>query len=121
MSHIATQDLQTKRLFTKLSFLSKHLSSNITTMTSTIKAIPQPPTAPFIGNLTDIDVHYPLGSMVHLAKKYGPIYKLSLAGQDIVVVSSWRFVHEVCDDDRFKKSIQGDLEVYSATATFLSV
>jgi hypothetical protein len=54
---------------------------------------------------------YPLGSMMHLAKKYGPIYKLSLAGLDLIIVSNWELVHEVCDDSRFKKSIKGDLEV----------
>jgi cytochrome P450 / NADPH-cytochrome P450 reductase len=73
--------------------------------------IPQPSTKPFVGNITDIDIDYPLGSMMHLAKKYGPIYKLSILGSDVVTVSSWELVHEVCDDSRFKKSIQGDLEV----------
>ncbi|KAL8388716.1 hypothetical protein RB599_010054 [Gaeumannomyces hyphopodioides] len=75
-----------------------------------IKPIPGPSTKPFVGNLTEIDIDYPLGSMMHLAKKYGPIYKLSLAGTDLIVVSSWELVHEICDDSRFKKSIKGDLE-----------
>ncbi|KAI1866757.1 uncharacterized protein JN550_007304 [Neoarthrinium moseri] len=72
--------------------------------------LPQPSTAPFIGNLADIDMDYPTGSMLHLAKKYGAIYKLSLAGQDLVIISNWDLVNEVCDDSRFKKSIKGDLE-----------
>lgn len=80
-------------------------------MEKATKPIPQPPTAPFIGNITDLDSTYPLGSMVHLTKKYGPIYKLSIAGKDLVVVSSRKLVNETCDDSRFKKSIQGDLEV----------
>ncbi|KAJ3457900.1 hypothetical protein MRS44_012009 [Fusarium solani] len=79
-------------------------------MTDETEPIPQPPTKPFVGNLTDIDMEYPLGSMLHLANTYGPIYRLSLAGSDMVIVSSWELVHEVCDDSRFKKSIKGDLE-----------
>jgi cytochrome P450/NADPH-cytochrome P450 reductase len=84
-------------------------------MTDETEPIPQPPTKPFVGNLTDIDMEYPLGSMLHLANTYGPIYRLSLAGSDMVIVSSWELVHEVCDDSRFKKSIKGDLEVCLST------
>jgi cytochrome P450 / NADPH-cytochrome P450 reductase len=80
-------------------------------MDTPTEPIPQPPTMPLVGNITDVNKDYPLGSMLHLASKYGPIYKLSLAGEDMVVVSSWALVHEVCDDSRFKKSIKGDLEV----------
>ncbi|EHK18616.1 uncharacterized protein TRIVIDRAFT_50977 [Trichoderma virens Gv29-8] len=72
--------------------------------------IPQPRTIPLLGNIKDIDMDYPLGSMLHLASKYGPIYRLSIGGTKLVIVSSYELVHEVCDDDRFQKSIQGDLE-----------
>lgn len=73
--------------------------------------IPQPSKAPFVGNLPDLDVKFPLDSMINLANKYGSIFKLDLPGLELVTVSDWDLVHEVCDDSRFKKSIKGDLEV----------
>lgn len=33
--------------------------------------IPEPPRVPLLGNVTDIDMEYPLGSFLHLANKYG--------------------------------------------------
>ncbi|KAK8033991.1 Bifunctional P-450:NADPH-P450 reductase [Apiospora rasikravindrae] len=79
-------------------------------MAPNLEPIPQPPKAPLVGNLGDVDVKFPLDSMVTLANKYGPIFKLSLPGLDLVVVSDWDLVHEVCDDSRFRKSIKGELE-----------
>ncbi|KAG4255585.1 cytochrome P450 [Fusarium proliferatum] len=79
-------------------------------MTTECTPIPQPPRLPLLGNVGDIDMEFPLRSMVHFATKYGPIYKLNLAGQKLVIVSSYEFVHEVCDDKRFKRSIEGELE-----------
>ncbi|KAL6809711.1 cytochrome P450 [Trichoderma sp. SZMC 28015] len=78
--------------------------------TSKNSNIPQPRTIPLLGNIPDINLEYPLGSLLHLADKYGPIYKLSIGGTKLVILSSYEFVNEVCDDSRFKKSIQGDLE-----------
>ncbi|KAL7893569.1 cytochrome P450 [Trichoderma sp. TUCIM 5745] len=79
-------------------------------MTSKKSNIPQPRTIPLLGNIQDINMDYPLGSILHLASKYGPIYRLSIGGTKLVVVSSYELVDEVCDDKRFQKSIQGDLE-----------
>ncbi|KAK8065181.1 Bifunctional P-450:NADPH-P450 reductase [Apiospora hydei] len=79
-------------------------------MAPNLEPIPQPPKAPLVGNLGDVDVKFPLDSMASLADKYGPIFKLSLPGLDLVVVSDWDLVHEVCDDSRFRKSIKGELE-----------
>ncbi|KAH8660589.1 cytochrome P450 [Xylariales sp. PMI_506] len=72
--------------------------------------IPQPPRLPLLGNIRDIDMEHSLGSMVELAGKYGPIYRLSLGEYSFVIVSSHEYVHEVCDDERFEKTIKGDLE-----------
>ncbi|PVH97815.1 bifunctional P-450:NADPH-P450 reductase [Periconia macrospinosa] len=79
-------------------------------MASKTEPIPQPPKAPIVGNLGDIDVKFPLDSMVNLTNKYGPIFKLNLPGLELVAVSDWSMVNEVCDDSRFRKSIKGDLE-----------
>ncbi|RYP42696.1 hypothetical protein DL767_000065 [Monosporascus sp. MG133] len=102
--------LALQRKSTSTFSLFQKRNRNSRAMAAETEPIPQPPTTPFVGNLTDIDVDYPLGSMMHLAKKYGPIYKLSLSGSDLIVVSNWELVHETCDDSRFKKSIKGDLE-----------
>lgn len=107
----------------KLSLRRKTMTSNNTSSSSEdrdpsnnnmaprLEPIPQPPKAPLVGNLGDVDVKLPLDSLVNLADKYGPIFKLNLPGLEMVVVSGWDLVHEVCDDSRFKKSIKGDVEV----------
>ncbi|KAK1975729.1 cytochrome P450 [Colletotrichum cereale] len=71
--------------------------------------IPEPPRMPVLGHVTEIDMEFPLGSFVHLANKFGPIYKLDLLGQKLVFVNTQELVNECCDDKRFKKSIEGDL------------
>ncbi|KAF9882279.1 bifunctional p-450: NADPH-p450 reductase [Colletotrichum karsti] len=65
---------------------------------------------PIIGNLKDLDSDDFTGSMVTLAKKLGPIYKLTVAGESFIVLSSWEMINEICDDKRFKKSIDGELQ-----------
>jgi cytochrome P450/NADPH-cytochrome P450 reductase len=42
--------------------------------------IPQPPTIPFLGNVTAIDKELPLRSFALLAEKYGEIYQLNMLG-----------------------------------------
>lgn len=76
-----------------------------------LQRIPQPPTVPVVGNLTCLDLDDPSSSFAHLASRHGPIYRFSVPGQDMIIVSSWKLVNEACDDSRFKKSLQGDLEV----------
>jgi hypothetical protein len=44
------------------------------------KPIPQPPTIPFIGNVTSLEKEVPLRSFNLLAQKYGEIYRLDLVG-----------------------------------------
>src|SRR5262249_1945225 len=41
--------------------------------------------------------------LVELARIYGPIFRLELAGRSLVVLSSFELVNEVCDDHRFDK------------------
>lgn len=76
-----------------------------------LERIPQPPTVPVVGNLPSLDLDDPSRSFTQLASRYGPIYRMSVPGLDMIVVSSWKLVNEVCDDSRFKKSLQGELEV----------
>ncbi|KAL1844507.1 hypothetical protein VTK73DRAFT_2395 [Phialemonium thermophilum] len=78
-------------------------------MADKTEPIPSPPGLPVLGNINDIDADFPLGSMLNLADKYGPIYRLSLAGRTVVVLSTQALVNEACDEKRFRKGISGVL------------
>ncbi|WP_419730888.1 bifunctional cytochrome P450/NADPH--P450 reductase [Lichenicola sp.] len=74
--------------------------------------IPQPRTVPFLGNLTSIDSHAPVQSLMRLAREQGPIYRLSLAGSDLTIVSSHALVNELCDEARFVKAVHASLQQF---------
>ncbi|KAF3070556.1 hypothetical protein GL218_00250 [Daldinia childiae] len=65
--------------------------------------IPEPPSLPFLGHVTEIDRELPLRSFISLADKYGEIYRLRLPGRSLVVSSSHRIIDELCDEKRFVK------------------
>ncbi|KAJ7181531.1 fatty acid hydroxylase [Mycena crocata] len=71
--------------------------------------IPQPPTIPFIGNVTALDKDVPLHSYVLLAKTYGEIYQLNILGTNVVSINSHALVNEVSDETRFKKQVAAGL------------
>ncbi|KAF7367846.1 Fatty acid hydroxylase [Mycena sanguinolenta] len=71
--------------------------------------IPQPPSIPFIGNVTALDKDVPLRSWVLLAKTYGEIYQLNILGTTIVSVNSYALANEVSDEKRFQKHVAGGL------------
>ncbi|KAJ6460262.1 fatty acid hydroxylase [Mycena sanguinolenta] len=71
--------------------------------------IPQPPTIPFIGNVTSLEKDVPLYSFRLLAKTYGEIFQLDLLGRKVVCVASYALVNEVSDDSRFHKRVTGGL------------
>ncbi|KAJ7708609.1 fatty acid hydroxylase [Mycena metata] len=82
--------------------------------------IPQPPTIPFIGNITSIEKDVPLRSFQLLAKTYGEIYQLDLLGRKVITVSSHALANEVSDDTRFHKRVAGGLmEVRNLTGDAL--
>jgi hypothetical protein len=54
--------------------------------------IPRPPGHPIIGNLLDLQGDTPLLNLVELAKIYGPIFRLELAGRSLTVLSSFELV-----------------------------
>ena len=80
------------------------------------KRVPQPPMKPFIGNAGDLDAAAPIQSMMKLAKIYGPIYKLTIFGAPMYVVSSQELVDELSDETRFQKRIHGPLKEIRAFA-----
>ncbi|KAK5276745.1 hypothetical protein LTR16_010753, partial [Cryomyces antarcticus] len=63
-----------------------------------IVPIPQPAGWPILGNVSDIDPEFPLGSLMHLADTYGPIYRLTTVGKNRIVISSVALMNEVCDE-----------------------
>lgn len=84
--------------------------------TSRAHPVPQPPLKPIIGNLGELDSKAPIQSMMRLAGIYGPIFKLTLLGRDVYVVSSQELVNELCDESRFNKRVHGPLQEIRAFA-----
>ena len=78
--------------------------------------VPQPPMRPIVGNIGELDSAAPVQSMMKLAQKYGPIYKLTIFGKDMYVVSSQVLVDELSDETRFNKRIHGPLKEIRAFA-----
>lgn len=72
-------------------------------------AIPQPRPLPLIGNLRDIDMAKPIQSFARLAALHGPIYRLTLGGTPVTILSSRELIDEVCDETRFSKKVYRSL------------
>ncbi len=71
--------------------------------------IPQPRMLPVVGNLFDVDGDQPLQSMMPLAAKYGPIFKITILGYTMIWISSQNLVSEICDETRFSKIVHNSL------------
>lgn len=78
--------------------------------------IPQPRPLPLLGNIRDIDPRAPVGSMVELARAYGPIFRLEFPTQTITVLGSHELVADACDESRFDKHVHGPLRQIRAFA-----
>lgn len=78
--------------------------------------IPQPPRTLVLGNLLALGTTTPIQDMMKLAREYGPIYWLDMMGKPVVVVSGFSLVDELCDEDRFDKSVKGALRRLRAFA-----
>ncbi len=72
--------------------------------------IPQPPGYPLVGNITNIDPKDGIASIIRLSEKYGEIFKLSIFGRDKYFLCSERLVKEACDETRFVKAINPNLQ-----------
>jgi cytochrome P450/NADPH-cytochrome P450 reductase len=66
--------------------------------------IPQPPTYLFglLGNIPELDPSFPARSLWRLNALYGPIVRLQLK-TNVILLSSQEYVNEICDEDRFEK------------------
>jgi cytochrome P450/NADPH-cytochrome P450 reductase len=77
--------------------------------TTEYETIPQPPAYPIIGHLSYVRPPHPIQNMMALAREYGPIYRLHLPEQNLVVISSQELVNEACDEQRFRKNVGSSL------------
>ncbi|KAJ3044036.1 hypothetical protein HK097_001593 [Rhizophlyctis rosea] len=78
--------------------------------------VPQPPESFIIGNLKEIDPDYGLGSLERLAKLYGPIYRLNILGQKLIVLSSQELVNEASSTSTWEKTLPTALKEIRALA-----
>ena len=72
-------------------------------------SIPQPPMRPLIGNVLSLDPDTPVQSMMGLAKVHGPLFRIKLPGQDMVLVNDVALATEACDETRFEKIVHSVL------------
>ncbi len=70
-----------------------------------MRDIPQPKPNWLLRNIPDVDTHGVVQSLMALARQQGPIFRLELPYEEIVVVSSQKLVDEMCDETRFEKKI----------------
>ena len=76
------------------------------TTPTTYEPIPQPPGYPVLGNLFDVrGAETPIEALMKLARQYGPIFQLRVGPNSLVVVSGFDLVDEICDDQRFDKTL----------------
>lgn len=79
-------------------------------------SIPTPRGLPILGNVLSIDPELPSQSFVDLIRKHGEIVNLDIVGRSVTVVGSQRLVHELCDQKRFQKRVDGALGQVRALA-----
>ncbi|CAD0112093.1 unnamed protein product [Aureobasidium uvarum] len=77
--------------------------------------IPQPPEHLFglLGNLPDLDPSFPSKNIWTLQQLYGPIMKLKL-GSEQVMLGDQQHINEICDEKRFHKVPAGALTAIRA-------
>ena len=85
-----------------------HLEESV--MGTATKVIPQPKPHLLLGNAPDLDRHAPILSLMQLAKEYGPIFRLQVPAQEMIIVSSQELVNELCDEKRFDKKVHASIQ-----------
>jgi len=66
--------------------------------------IQAPKTVRIYSHLISLKAHKPVQSLMRLARIHGPIFRLNIV-DDLIIVSSQELVAEVCDDTRFDKKV----------------
>lgn len=72
--------------------------------------IPGPRKIPLIGNLLQLNPNKFVQSIDQLSAPYDGICHLKILDQQIIVLSSHRFVNEACDETRFEKQLHKPLQ-----------
>src|SRR5581483_7797027 len=85
------------------------ITKDYSNIINAVEAIPQPPAKFFVVNLLDIDMGMQVQSFIQMAREYGPIFQLELPGRQLVVVSGFDLVNELCDEGRFDKKVWSPL------------
>src|SRR3954471_1414961 len=84
---------------------------------TTLEPIPQPPGHPILGNLFDMKAaETPIQALMKLARQYGPIFQLHVGPVNLIVVSGFDLVDEICDDKHYDKMLGRALLNRRATA-----
>ncbi|WP_306370951.1 bifunctional cytochrome P450/NADPH--P450 reductase [Nocardiopsis sp. CC223A] len=86
----------------------------MTTTTPQILPIPEPPGLPLLGHVLDLSSG--IGELVELARRTGPIMRMRLPGQSLILVTGGDLVAELSDQTRFRKNVHQDLEYLRALA-----
>jgi cytochrome P450/NADPH-cytochrome P450 reductase len=71
--------------------------------------IPNPPRLPVIGNLHQLSSNNPAQHFMALMEKYGEILRIYTPLGNMVVVKSYKFCKELCDETRFTKNLSRPL------------
>ena len=71
----------------------------------TIDQLPGPHGVPILGNLLDLNTPNPMETIIGWGRQWGPIFRVSVPGRDLVIVSGADLVEEICDDTRFGKQL----------------
>lgn len=74
-----------------------------------IKAIPQDPTDPLLGNIRQLDPNAPIQSFGRIADRLGEIFRFQMVRDSMIFVNSHRLIQEICDEERFEKAVTGSL------------
>jgi cytochrome P450 / NADPH-cytochrome P450 reductase len=81
----------------------------------TLEPIPRPPGHMLVGNLFDLEAGHPIESLMELARKYGPIYRLEVPGLGSrIIASSFELVNPLCDESSFDKNVGGGLRALAS-------
>lgn len=60
-----------------------------------------------LGNLPDLDPKFLIKSFWDLAAVYGEIFQLDLHGSRVIVISSYRLIHETTSEQNYEKIVDG--------------
>ncbi|EFE36292.1 cytochrome P450 oxidoreductase OrdA-like, putative [Trichophyton benhamiae CBS 112371] len=71
--------------------------------------IPGPAPLPIVGNAYNLDLVNSFTTFGNLTDTYGPIFKLTLGGEEKIFITTQSLMDEVCNEKRFSKLVAGSL------------